>query len=110
MSYRSKKNSSTQELQNRIGIPESGCRRPNAKRRMPPNGQAPPLTPVEPPIIITTQHERKSVRPQPKERLVPKSLSIHPEEVRSSGSLEFKPIPVNQYSRSLQDELDRFAR
>lgn len=41
---------------------------------------------------------------------MPKSISIHPDEVRKSGKIEFKPIPVNQYSRSLKDELDRFAR
>jgi len=40
---------------------------------------------------------------------MPKSLTIHPEEVRRGGQLEFQPIPVNQYQRTLQDELDRFA-
>src|SRR5438876_10062205 len=41
---------------------------------------------------------------------MPKSVSIRPAEVRKHGSLEFTPIPVNQYDRSLADELDRFAR
>jgi 2-oxoisovalerate dehydrogenase E1 component len=41
---------------------------------------------------------------------LPKSLPILPNEVRKSGWLEFQPIPVNQYSRTLKDELDRFAR
>src|SRR6185436_9235322 len=41
---------------------------------------------------------------------MPKSLSIHPDEVRSASVLDFEPIPVNQYNRSLTNELDRFAR
>src|SRR2546426_12487471 len=41
---------------------------------------------------------------------MPKSITIHPEDVRKAGCLEFQPIPVNQYSRTLQEELDRFAR
>src|SRR5258706_1371552 len=40
---------------------------------------------------------------------MPKSLMIHPEEVRKSGQIEFSPIPVNQYHRTLKEELDRFA-
>jgi 2-oxoisovalerate dehydrogenase E1 component len=35
---------------------------------------------------------------------VPKSLPIHPNEVRQSGQLAFTSIPINQYNRSLQDE------
>ena len=41
---------------------------------------------------------------------MPKSLMIHPKEVRRSGKLTFKPIPVNAYNKTLKDELDRFAR
>src|SRR5690242_16973144 len=41
---------------------------------------------------------------------MPKSLIIHPTEVRRSGQIELAPIPVNQYSKTLSDELDRFAR
>jgi len=41
---------------------------------------------------------------------MPKSLTIHPDEVRGQSHLEFSPIPVNQYNRTLTDELDRFAR
>src|SRR5437588_3298289 len=41
---------------------------------------------------------------------LPKSLSIHPDEVRGASRIEFQPIPVNQYDRKLADELDRFAR
>src|SRR5215204_4565276 len=40
---------------------------------------------------------------------MPKSISILPEEVRRGGQIDFQPIPVNQYQRTLQDELDRFA-
>jgi 2-oxoisovalerate dehydrogenase E1 component len=35
---------------------------------------------------------------------------IHPHEVRRSGEVRFEPIPVNQYNKTLKDELDRFAR
>ncbi len=41
---------------------------------------------------------------------MPKSLMIHPHEVRRSGEVRFEPIPVNQYNKTLKDELDRFAR
>src|SRR5581483_7106487 len=41
---------------------------------------------------------------------MPKSLPIHPAEVRKKSQVKFKPIPVNQYAKSLCDELDRFAR
>ena len=40
---------------------------------------------------------------------MPKSLMIRPDEVRKSHMVEFKPIPANQYSRTMADELDRFA-
>jgi 2-oxoisovalerate dehydrogenase E1 component len=41
---------------------------------------------------------------------MPKSLAITPAEMRRPGTVEFSPIPINQYNRTLQDELDRFAR
>ncbi len=41
---------------------------------------------------------------------MPKSIIISPSEIRRSGSIEFDPIPINQYQRTLSDELDRFAR
>ncbi len=41
---------------------------------------------------------------------MPKSVMIHPHEVRQSRFIELDPIPVNQYSRTLADELDRYAR
>ncbi len=41
---------------------------------------------------------------------MPKSIPIHPKDVRKSGMLKFEPIPLNQYRRKFKDELDRFAR
>lgn len=41
---------------------------------------------------------------------MPKSLPILPEDVRKSGQIEFDPIPINQYARTLKDEEERFAR
>ncbi|MFM7320830.1 MAG: thiamine pyrophosphate-dependent enzyme, partial [Armatimonadota bacterium] len=35
---------------------------------------------------------------------MPKSISIHPDSVRRGGRLEFSPIPVNTYSRTLAEE------
>ena len=40
---------------------------------------------------------------------MPKSISILPNVVRQRGRVELQPILVNQYSRLLADELDRFA-
>jgi len=40
---------------------------------------------------------------------MPKSLMIYPQDVRQAGQVEFKPIPVNQYQRTLSAELDHFA-
>ncbi|HEV2472379.1 MAG TPA: thiamine pyrophosphate-dependent enzyme, partial [Chthonomonadales bacterium] len=40
---------------------------------------------------------------------MPKSVTIYPREVRSAGTLEFAPVPINAYSRSFQDEVGRFA-
>lgn len=40
---------------------------------------------------------------------MPKSLMIRPDEMRRSSFVEFQPIPVNQYHKTLHDELDRFA-
>ncbi|CCW35105.1 pyruvate/2-oxoglutarate dehydrogenase complex, dehydrogenase component beta subunit [Chthonomonas calidirosea] len=41
---------------------------------------------------------------------MPKSLKILPDEMRRAGQIEFTPIPLNQYRRTLKEELDRFAR
>ncbi|MDX1934935.1 MAG: thiamine pyrophosphate-dependent enzyme [Capsulimonadales bacterium] len=40
---------------------------------------------------------------------MPKSISILPGDVRRKSELTFDPIPVNQYDRTLAQELDRFA-
>ena len=39
---------------------------------------------------------------------MPKTIFLHPKECRAPGELTFKPIPLNQYSRSLKEELTRF--
>lgn len=39
---------------------------------------------------------------------MPKSQFINPSEVRKSGTIEFNPIPVNQYSRSISEERKNF--
>ena len=41
---------------------------------------------------------------------MPKSLPIHPDSVRGRGFLEFSPIPLNQYSRNLSSEAERYSR
>jgi 2-oxoisovalerate dehydrogenase E1 component len=41
---------------------------------------------------------------------MPKSLMIRPADVRKRGYVELNPIPVNQYSRTMADELDRYSR
>ncbi len=38
---------------------------------------------------------------------MPKNLMIRPELERASGRIDFAPIPVNQYNRPLEHELDR---
>ena len=38
-----------------------------------------------------------------------KSLTIHPEEARARGQVEFTPIPLNQYGRTVRAELGRFS-
>ena len=35
---------------------------------------------------------------------------ILPQDVRKKGSIEFKPIPVNQYDKSIKDELKNFSK
>ncbi|MGA2264336.1 MAG: hypothetical protein ABSH28_23245, partial [Acidobacteriota bacterium] len=39
---------------------------------------------------------------------MPKNLMIRPDLERASGQIEFRPIPLNQYARTLREELDRF--
>jgi len=41
---------------------------------------------------------------------MPKSQMILPQDVRKKSSIKFKPIPVNQYDKSVKDELKRFSK
>ncbi|NLX06219.1 MAG: dehydrogenase [Phycisphaerae bacterium] len=41
---------------------------------------------------------------------MPKSMVINPTEARQPGYVEFSPIPVNQYNRSVKDELKRYGK
>ena len=36
---------------------------------------------------------------------MPKSQYVDPKEIRKAGEITFKPIPVNQYNKSVKDEL-----
>lgn len=36
---------------------------------------------------------------------MPKSIAIRPDDVRKSGHIEFSPIPINAYNRTLESEL-----
>ncbi|MBL7188912.1 MAG: dehydrogenase [Phycisphaerae bacterium] len=39
---------------------------------------------------------------------MPKSQMLYPEQLRKPGSIEFKPIPVNQYRKTIKEELQRY--
>ena len=41
---------------------------------------------------------------------MPKSQMISPAESRKRSTIQFQPIPVNQYSRTIQEELAHFSR
>lgn len=41
---------------------------------------------------------------------MPKCQEIRPDAVRRKGTLTFSPIPLNQYDRSVKEELTRFTR
>ncbi|HPQ51183.1 MAG TPA: thiamine pyrophosphate-dependent enzyme [Alphaproteobacteria bacterium] len=41
---------------------------------------------------------------------MPKCQIVNPEEARKSGQIEFKPILVNQYNKSVKDELKRYSK
>jgi 2-oxoisovalerate dehydrogenase E1 component len=41
---------------------------------------------------------------------MPKSVVIAPCDCRKSGFLDFKPVPLNQYKKSVKDELKRYAK
>jgi len=40
---------------------------------------------------------------------MPKVQYINPEEVRKPGQIEFKPIPVNQYNKTVKEEKENFS-
>ena len=40
---------------------------------------------------------------------MPKSQMILPQEARKKGSIQFKPIPVLQYDKTIKDELKRYS-
>ena len=41
---------------------------------------------------------------------MPKCQFVDPKEVRKRGSIEFRPIPVNQYDRTIEEELENFSK
>ena len=41
---------------------------------------------------------------------MPKSLMVDPAAVRASGQINFEPIPINQYKRSIREELEFFTK
>ena len=41
---------------------------------------------------------------------MPKSLMITPDEVRKPGQIDFKPIPLNQYNKTITDETKNFSK
>ncbi|MGA2583311.1 MAG: thiamine pyrophosphate-dependent enzyme [Tepidisphaeraceae bacterium] len=41
---------------------------------------------------------------------MPKSVAIRPDEARKASTLEFSPIPINQYHRTVSEELIRYSR
>lgn len=40
---------------------------------------------------------------------MPKSIPIHPQDVRKSGQLSFDPIPMNQYNRTVAQEKTKYG-
>src|SRR5210317_786191 len=40
---------------------------------------------------------------------MPKVQYINPDEVRKPGQIEFKPIPVNQYNKTVEEEKENFS-
>jgi len=40
---------------------------------------------------------------------MPKSQFIHPEEVRKPGFIEFRPIPVNRYNKTIEEEKIQYS-
>ncbi len=41
---------------------------------------------------------------------MPKNIIIHPADVRKASTLQFAPIPINQYGKSISEELTRFSK
>jgi len=41
---------------------------------------------------------------------MPKTQFINPSEVRKSGQIDFQPIPVNQYNKSIKEEKENFSK
>lgn len=41
---------------------------------------------------------------------MPKSQMILPQDVRLQSTIEFTPIPVNQYDKTIQDEFNRYSK
>ena len=41
---------------------------------------------------------------------MPKSQMIRPEDVRKPSMLKFEPIPVNQYKKTVKEELSRYSK
>jgi 2-oxoisovalerate dehydrogenase E1 component len=53
-------------------------------------------------------HFRQNQEPSKSRIAMPKNILIDPTICRAAGSVTFEPIPLNQYHRSLRDELTRF--
>ena len=41
---------------------------------------------------------------------MPKNQFINPEEVRKPRQLEFKPVPINQYNKTIEEEKENFSK
>ena len=41
---------------------------------------------------------------------MPKVQYINPDHVRKSGQIEFAPIPVNQYNKTIEEEKENFSK
>jgi 2-oxoisovalerate dehydrogenase E1 component len=41
---------------------------------------------------------------------MPKIQFINPDEVRKPRQLEFKPIPINQYNKTIEEEKENFSK
>ena len=41
---------------------------------------------------------------------MPKNQFINPAEVRKAGFIEFIPIPVNQYNKTVSEEKENFSK